>query len=171
MKDKLKYLIKEYGIYVLIIIVIILVRTFIVTPVRVSGNSMNPTLNDGEIMILNKLANIERYDIVVVSKSVAGEEIIKRVIGMPGDSIEYVDGTLYINDEAVLDTYGSGNTGDFYKVFLGPDEYWIMGDNRSVSKDSRVFGKVNKKDIEGVVNFILYPFNKFGVVEEVSENE
>ena len=164
MKMKTKSWIKEYGPYIAIIIIIILVRTFIVTPVRVSGNSMTPTLNDGEILVLNKLSGINRYDIVVVSKSVANEEIIKRVIGLPGDSIEVNNGILYINDEEVEDIYGSGETNDFKKVFLGKDEYWVMGDNRTVSFDSRSFGKISKKDIKGVTAFVLFPFNKFGIL-------
>ena len=161
---RIRKIIKEYVPYIIIILTIILVRIFIVTPVRVSGDSMVPTLNNGEIMLLYKLSDINRYDIVVVSASVEGDEIIKRVIGMPGDSVEVVGGRLYINDEEVVDTYGSGTTGDFYKVFLARDEYWVMGDNREISKDSRVFGKIKRKDIKGVANFVLYPFSKFGFV-------
>jgi signal peptidase I len=116
-------------------------------------------------MILNKLASIDRYDIVVVSKRVAGEEIIKRVIGMPGDSIEIKEGSLFINDEEVIDIYGEGDTEDLKKVFLGPDEYWVMGDNRTVSLDSRFFGKIKKKDIKGETQFIIYPFNRFGKIK------
>ena len=157
--------IKEYIPYVIIIIMIIVVRLFIVTPVRVSGNSMIPTLSNGEIMLLNKLSDINRYDIVVISKDVAGEEIIKRIIGMPGDSIEYKNNELYINDEVVKDIYGFGATEDFNKVFLGSDEYWVMGDNRDVSLDSRVFGKIKEDYIKGVTSFILYPFNKFGKID------
>lgn len=164
-EKKKKSVILEYLPYIIIIIAIILVRKFIVTPVRVSGNSMYPTLTDGQIMILNKVSQINRYDIVVVNKTVAGEEIIKRVIGIPGDSVEVVGGKLFINDEEIIDKYGNGETGDFYKTYLASDEYYVMGDNRSISLDSRVFGKIKKDDIEGVTNFILFPFNQFGVVE------
>lgn len=165
MKKEKKSAFLEYLPYIIIIIVILLVRKFIITPVKVSGNSMSPTLNDGQIMILNKVSQINRYDIVVIKKSVAGEEIIKRVIGMPGDSIEVVGGKLLINDEEVKDKFGNGETGDFYKTYLASDEYYVMGDNRSVSLDSRVFGKIKKDDIEGVANFVIFPFNHFGVVE------
>lgn len=163
-KDK-KNLLREYLPYIIIILVIILIRTFIITPVRVSGDSMYPTLTNGEIMILDKLSSINRYDIVVIDKSIAGDEIIKRVIGLPGDSIEVVGGKLFINDEEINDKYGSGTTGDFNKTYLKNDEYFVMGDNRSVSLDSRVFGKIKKDKIKGVTNFILFPINRFGVVE------
>ena len=77
MQDKIRNWFKEYGVYILIIVVIILIRSFIITPVRVSGNSMSPTLVDGEIMILNKLSKIEKYDIVVVSKSYLENEFLQ----------------------------------------------------------------------------------------------
>ncbi len=165
MEMKTKSWAKEYLPYIVIIIIIILVRTFIATPVRVSGNSMTPTLENGEIMILNKVTGINRYDIVVVSNSVMGEEIIKRVIGMPNDTVEMKDGVLYINDEEVEDKYAHGITDDFKKVYLGSDEYWVMGDNRSVSMDSRVIGKIKRKDIKGVTRLVLFPFNKIGNIQ------
>ena len=89
---------KEILPYLIIIAIVIIIRTFIVTPVRVTGTSMNPTLEEGEIMFLNKTCSINRWNIVVVDSSVEGDNIIKRVVGMPGDSIEVVDGKLYIND-------------------------------------------------------------------------
>ena len=156
----------EYLPYISIIIIIILIRLFIATPVRVTGDSMYPNLKNGEIMILNKLAKIDRYDIVVVNKRKTGEEIIKRVIGMPGDSVLITDNKLYINDEEIEDVYAYGDTEDIYKVFLGDDEYYVLGDNREISLDSRTFGKITKKDIKGVADLIVFPFNKFGKVEK-----
>lgn len=155
---------KEILPYLIIIAIVIIIRTFIVTPVRVTGTSMNPTLEEGEIMFLNKTCSINRWNIVVVDSSVEGDNIIKRVVGMPGDSIEVVDGKLYINDTETADVYGSGKTTDFNKVYLGNDEYYVLGDNRMVSLDSRVFGKIKRKNIKGVADFIIYPFNKFGKV-------
>ena len=157
---------KEIIPYIIIIVVVLLVRTYIVSPIRVTGTSMEPTLKEGEIMFLNKTCDINRYDIVVVDSSVEGDNIIKRVIGMPGDSIEVIDGKLYINDILTEDVYGSGETGDFNKVYLGSDEYYVMGDNRMVSLDSRVFGKIKRKTIKGVADFIVYPFNKFGKYDD-----
>ena len=95
----MKKFIKELIPYIVIIIVVVLIRTYIVTPVIVVGDSMVPTLKDGQILLLNKfdykINDIERYDIVVIK--VGNGEIIKRVIGLPGENIEYRDNTLYIN--------------------------------------------------------------------------
>lgn len=154
---------KEIIPYIVILIVVILIRSFIVTPVRVNGPSMDKTLKDKEIMILNKLASIKRGDIVVVD--IGSEKVIKRIIGLPGDSIYCQDGNLYINDELYKENYTSSDTNDFTKEYLKDDEYFVMGDNRAVSMDSRTFGPVSKKQILGVSNFVLFPFNRFGKVK------
>lgn len=160
----MKKLIKEYGIYVLIILVVILIRSFIATPIRVNGSSMYPTLENGNYMILKKYekSSIDRFDIVVVKRG--KERLIKRVIGLPKEDIAYKDNALYIEDEKIDDGYGDGYTSDFVD-YCTSDEYFVMGDNREDSLDSRVFGCVNKKDILGTTNFVLFPFNKWGKVE------
>ena len=90
--------------------------------------------------------------------------IIKRVIALPGESIECRDGVIYINDEKYDDNFAS-KTDDFVKQFLNDDEYFVMGDNRLVSMDSRIFGAVTKEEILGTTNFVIYPFNKFGKIK------
>jgi signal peptidase I len=157
--DKIKDLIP----YVIILIVVIVLRTYVVTPVRVNGPSMDTTLKNGEIMILNKLAKIERGKIVVVD--IGSEKVIKRVIGMPGDSIYASNGKLYVNDEVYEEDYTSSTTFDFTKVYLKDDEYFVMGDNRLISMDSRSFGAVTEDQIMGVTDFIIYPFTNFGKVK------
>ena len=153
---------KEVIPYVIIIIVVILIRSFIITPVRVTGASMSPTLKDGEIMLLYKLAKIERNDIVVVDTDSSDGYIIKRVIAMPGDTIEYKNGNLYINGKKKKDKFGSGKTEDIPKTILKNDEYFVMGDNREWSKDSRIIGPVKEKEIKGETKIIIYPLNKIG---------
>lgn len=155
--------IKEIIPYIIILIVVILIRSFLVTPVRVNGPSMDKTLKDKEIMILNKLADIKRGKIVVVD--IGSEKVIKRVIGLPGDSIYCTDGKLYINDKLYEEDYTSSITLDFTKEYLKDDEYFVMGDNRAVSMDSRTFGPVKKEQILGVSDFVLFPFNRFGKVK------
>ena len=115
--------IKEIVPYIIIILVVILIRTFVATPVRVNGPSMDTTLKNGEIMILNKLAKIKRGDIVVVD--IGSEKVIKRLIGLPGDSIYCLNGILYINDEEYKEDYISSKTSDFTKIFLKEDEYFV----------------------------------------------
>ncbi|MBE6156843.1 MAG: signal peptidase I [Firmicutes bacterium] len=158
--------IKELIPYLIIIAVVISIRTFIVTPIIVQGESMVPALDGGEIMILKKYdTSYERFDIVVVNKSVEGDNLIKRVIGLPGETIRYKNNKLYINDEIVNDIYAYGDTGNFQEITLGEDEYFLMGDNREISKDSRTIGIIKSQEIEGTVGVVLYPFNKIGKVK------
>ena len=163
--------IKEISIYLLIIVMVILIRTFIITPVRVNGTSMDPTLKNGEIMILNKIKynknDIKRFDIVVVKMD--KELLIKRVIGLPNEEIKYVDNKLYINGEYIKETflnddvYTTNFSLDDFKLKKIPENcYFIMGDNREVSLDSRTFGCFSKDKILGSANLVLFPFTKLG---------
>ena len=159
-------IIKEILSYVIIIIVVILIRTYIATPVRVNGTSMVPSLEEKEILILNKMnKSFSREDIVVVSKKVEGSSIIKRIIGLPNEKIKCINGVIFINDEKYEDKYGFGTTTDFDEITLKDDEYFVLGDNRVVSKDSRMLGPIKEKYIEGTTNIILYPFNKRGKIK------
>ncbi len=158
--------IKELIPYLVIILIVIIIRTFIMTPVVVQGESMVPTLKGKEVMILKKYdRNYQRFDIVVVNKSVEGNNLIKRVIGLPGEKIRYKNNKLYINDKIIKDKYAYGETGNFQEILLGDDEYFLMGDNRQISLDSRSIGVIKKGEIEGKTNLVLYPFNKIGKVK------
>lgn len=159
--EKFKKIIKENYSYILIIIVILLIRTYIVTPIRVNGTSMYPTLKQNEIMILNKIvlkSGIDRFDIVVVKTD--NNRIIKRVIGLPGESVMYEDGKLYINGKYVEDSYSLSKTKDFDNIVLKEDEYFVLGDNREVSKDSRMIGPIKKEQILGKTRLVIFPFTK-----------
>ena len=155
--------VKEYFWYIIILIVVILVKSFVVSTVRVNGNSMYKTLLNKDLMILNKIKynfkNVERFDIVVVKYE--NHYIIKRVIALPGEVIEYKDNVLYINDRKVQDKYNSIEQDDF-SLELGNDEYFVMGDNRGDSLDSRIIGPIDKDDIMGNSEFIIFPFTRFG---------
>ena len=163
--------IKEISIYLLIIVMVILIRTFIITPVRVNGTSMDPTLKNGEIMILNKVKynnnDIKRFDIVVIKMD--KELLIKRVIGLPNEEVKYVDNKLYINGEYLKepflndDVYTTNFSLDDFKLKKIPENcYFAMGDNREVSLDSRTFGCFSKDKILGSANLVLFPFTKLG---------
>ena len=158
-------IIKSLIPYIIIIIVVILARTFIATPVRVNGSSMYPTLKGNEIMLLNKLGHINRFDIVVLKIDGREDNLIKRIIGLPGETVEIKDNDIYINDKKIEDKYGYGVTYNIDKVTLKKDEYFILGDNRKISLDSRVFGTIHKDEIKGTTNFIMYPFKSFGKVK------
>lgn len=165
--EQIKKWLKENIVFLIILTAIIITRLFFFSPIRVNGTSMYPTLQDKEFMILNKISlkqGINRFDIVVVQDN-NNKHIIKRVIGLPGESIMYKDNKLYINGKVVEDNYSKTDTNDFDNIVLGENEYFVMGDNRVVSKDSRVIGPVNIKNIKGKTNLIIFPFNKIGFVE------
>ena len=110
--EKIKKVIKEVLSYVLIIIIVLLIKKFVFTPIRVNGESMYPTLHHKDLMILNEIGyylnGLERFDIVVVN--INSEKIIKRVIGLPGDKVEYKDNKLYINDEEIKEEFTHDDT-------------------------------------------------------------
>lgn len=159
--------IKELIPYIIIIIIVVLIRTYLVTPVIVSGDSMVPTLEDKQLLLLNKinyrLNDIKRYDIVVIKKD--KKEIIKRVIGLPGETIEYRNNTLYINGHEEKNKYDF-TTDDFNLKSIcnceqiPKNKYLVLGDNRSVSADSRIIGLIDRDEIEGNVTLSLWPIKK-----------
>ena len=162
--NQLLKLLKELLPYIIIIIVVIIIRTFIFTPVVVNGPSMMNTLHNGDVMILDKigmkLGGIKRFDIVVIQTGKT--KIIKRVIGMPGETISYHDNKLYINGKEVSDNHSNEVTYDFEEVKIPDGEYYVLGDNRTDSVDSRILGTIPKNEILGHATFIIYPFNRFG---------
>lgn len=167
-------ILKELIPYIVIVVVVVLIRTFIATPVIVSGSSMDPTLKNGQILILNKLTNnYNRYDIVVIDVNINGkkERIVKRIMGLPLENIEAKNNILYINGKRVHDDFRDITT-DFSLYDLTgmkkiPDGYYfVMGDNRTNSLDSRDYrvGLIKKSDIIGRPIFRIWPFNKIGTV-------
>ena len=160
MKEK----IKEISPYVLIVVVIVVIRIFIATPVKVDGDSMYNTLNDNDIVLLSKLSSIDRFDIIVLKENDNNATIIKRVIGMPGDKVKIRNNKIHINNKIIEDEYAYGETSDYDEITLGDDEYFVLGDNRLISKDSRYFGAIKKSDIKGKAVFRLFPFTRFGSI-------
>lgn len=167
---------KEIISYVAIILVVILIRCFIVTPVKVDGSSMRPTLSDGEILLLKKYdKSIDRFDIAVIKYGKS--KLVKRVIGLPGErvriSVTKVGGNyvsrIIINGETLDEEYGIADMIDAgiasNEIVLEDDQYFVLGDNRNDSSDSRIIGPVSKKDIVGITNFRFFPFSKFGKLD------
>ena len=173
-QNKKREVAKTLLTYLVIILVVIIIRVFFIDPVKVDGSSMNTTLADGEIMILNKIVykreDVKRFDIVVIDED--DKYIIKRVIGMPGEIIECKDNNIYINGEILNDPYASTKTDDFSIRDIGHikipgDTYFVMGDNRSDSLDSRYpsVGVIKKDQIVGRARLVIWPLNKFGNVK------
>ena len=167
----MKKIVKELIPYVIIVVVVVLFRTFIATPIRVDGPSMEDTLKNGDILFLNKLnKSYERFDIVVIYKK--NIRLIKRIIGLPGENVEYKDNVLYINGKEVEDV-ALARTNDFtlkelYSIDKIPEGYYfVLGDNRTISKDSRYYdiGLIKKSEIAGTTSFRIFPFNKIGKVK------
>ena len=160
---------KELLPYIAILVSVIILKMFVFTTIRVNGSSMDPTLKNKDLMILDKISyrfnKIKRNDIVVVKTK--NDKLIKRVIGLPGESIKYENNTLYINDKEYRDLVNWTTTDDFDITEFGIDKipencYFVMGDNRPDSIDSRIIGPVKKDDIIGHAVFTIFPFSRFG---------
>lgn len=163
-----------------------LMRQFLFVPVSVDGPSMEPSLHHQDRLILNKIEEPDRFDIVVFqAPDHSDSQYIKRIIGMPGDTVEYKNGVLFMNGEQVYEPYLEefklqqpqweffvtdftlqGLTGE---ITVPEEMYFVLGDNRSNSKDSREFGFIDANTVQGTANFRVMPFGDFGNVNE-SEN-
>lgn len=133
----------------LLFLVTLLVTDHIVTtyaqPFRVEQSSMNPGLVAGDIVLATDQPHLE-YGAIITTDAWADELYVKRLIGLPGDTIQFVDGQLYRNGERIDEPYGFPSA-DTYTVHLQEDEYWLLGDNRPRSSDSRKFGPVSAEHI------------------------
>ena len=166
---------RDFMWYIIVFLIIAFILIFIVSFQTVAGNSMDPTLKDGQIVLVSKLSykfnDIKRNEIVVLKNH--GKSYVKRVIGLPSEKVDYMDGVLYINDEPFKETYLGDEVITYNFMFIDvcdekecPDgkipknKYLVMGDNREESIDSRdpSFGLVDKSEIKGKVFFKLWPF-------------
>ena len=149
---------------------------FLGRPFTVSGASMYPTLHNGDRMVLSKVGDIHRFDVVILEAPDENVEYIKRVIGMPGDTVEMKSGVLYINgkkvDQPFINTEALVKQTVFMDDFtlesltgeskVPEGKYFVLGDNRGVSKDSRMIGFIDRSAIEGKAVFTIWPFGRIG---------
>ncbi len=149
---------------------------FLGRPFTVSGDSMYPTLHNGDRMVLSKVGDIHRFDVVILKAPDENVEYIKRVIGMPGDTIEMKSDVLYINgkkvDQPFINTEALAKQTVFMDDFtlesltgeskVPEGKYFVLGDNRGVSKDSRMIGFIDCSAIEGKAVFTIWPFGRIG---------
>jgi len=161
---------------VVVLVITYLVVTFVGQRTEVNGMSMFPTLADGDNLIVEKLSyrvnEPERFDIIVFPYP--GDEAIhyiKRVIGLPGETIQIIDGDIYIDHVILEEDYGYetiANPGIASEpIVLGEDEYFVLGDNRNNSQDSRyaVVGNIKQEDIVGRAWLRIWPLKTFGILE------
>lgn len=150
--------------------------TFVAQRTDVNGTSMVPTLEDGDQLICDKISyrfhDPERFDIIIFPyKYQKNTYFIKRVIGLPGETVRIdYDGSIYINGEILDEKYGLEKMTypgiAEQEITLGNDEYFVLGDNRNVSEDSRYpdVGLIKREDIIGRAWLRIYPFSKFGLI-------
>jgi len=147
------------------ILIVFLLIKFILMPCVVSGGSMSPILSDGDFgysFVVTRNLGIKRFDIVVIR---INEEklLVKRVIGLPGETIAYKNNQLFVNGIQIDEDFLGENvlTQDM-EVILSSDEYYCLGDNRQVSRDSRYYGPFKDKEILSSHLFVIYPFKDLG---------
>lgn len=141
----------------------VLVNVFIFRFGMTVGSSMNPTLQNGNPLIISLTSEINRKDIIIFHSDEYQENMVKRIIGMPGDTVQIKNNKIYINNkiipdsvEVIMEDYGIAAD----PIVLSDDEYFVMGDNRNHSMDSRVFGPIKKDAIIGKVIYCLAPFKE-----------
>ena len=167
----------------------ILLVVFVIQRDNVYGDSMLPNLRNGYMVMTDKVStyfdNYERGDIVILDgENMEGynhdEYLIKRIVGLPGETIRIADGHVYIREVGASDFYmldehylvegtmtsvmSTGIQRGYDEITLGADEYYCMGDNRPVSNDSRNLGPFSSDRIKGIAFIIIYPFNEFGLI-------
>ena len=163
-----------------------IVKEYFYAPVSVDGNSMEETLSDGDHLLLNRFSDIERFDVIIFpsvdsdTSATDDEEklYVKRVIGVPGDSVEFKGDTLFLNGEEVLEEYIDNNFDYNYASFsletlfgveeVPDNQFFVLGDNRTVggSLDSREFGFVDQESVLGKVSLRYWPLKDFGKIDK-----
>lgn len=176
-KEWLRIILGLLGIFV----VLWLLRQYVFTPVIVKGDSMDPTLHDEERVIALLNFQVERFDIVTFpAPDEPGKNYIKRVVGLPGEVVEYQDDVLYVDGEAVAEPYlteykealtdglpltlGPGQKTSFSFGKIPDGQVLVLGDNRRISKDSRSIGFIEEDQLAGDVKFIFWPLQDMGMI-------
>ena len=163
------------------VVLVFIIRSFFFTPIVVDGESMNPTLQNKDRMVVTKIGEPKRFDIVVFH-SPDGEDYIKRVIGLPGDRVEYKNDVLYVNgksyDEPYLKIYkeriSQGSLTDSFtlkETAVGSEtvpkgHLFVLGDNRRDSKDSRDIGAIPLGEVIGTTKIVYYPINEIKIIKK-----
>ena len=174
--DPVKEAISWMRVIFLTVLIVLASRHFLFEPVAVHGESMMPTFEDDDKVMLVKIYTIENFDMIVFTAP-NGVNFIKRVIGVPGDRISIKDDQLYVNGKPEAEPYLDNNretarqqgyeklTEDFQEFIVPAESYYVLGDNRLNSMDSRVIGFISKDSIIGEVKIRLSPLKHIGIVK------
>ena len=179
LSDRKKTIIKTFVYIFTVVVLALLWNAFLMSPLKIVGESMNPSLEEGDVVFIDKLSytlgDVKRFDIILFPyRYDNSRQLVKRVIALPNEKVEIKDGVLYINDKEFKEYYGiyiekkDGGQSTVYvnwgPVTLGDDEVFVLGDNRNQSDDSRSsdVGLVKIDDIIGKVSFRIWPFNSIG---------
>lgn len=182
MKNFINKLLDFFELVIMGGIIFVIVYFFVGQLVRVSGKSMEPSLYDGQQLLTEKITvnitNLNRGDIIIFNsieeKDKSSHLLIKRIIGLPGEKIKIQEGAIYINDQRLEEPYLQPDTFTTLKAnskikegeeyMIGEDSYFVLGDNRNDSVDSRVFGTLHKNNILGKAVVRYYPLNDFKII-------
>ena len=158
------------------LLAVLIIRSFFFTIIRVDGTSMTDTLQNNDRLFVTvldmKLHGPDRFDVVITHYDDTRKEYVKRVIGLPGDTLEVKSGVLYVNGEAYEEPFLSTDRivnyslpqYDFGPIEVPEGSYFVMGDNRDNSRDSRRVGFLSEDKIVGKVRYIIWPLNRIGSV-------
>jgi signal peptidase I len=170
--DAVRMAFEWVGLVVLALIIALLIKTFLFQAFYIPSESMVPTLKVHDRVLVNKLSYklhaVHRGDIVVFKAPPGSDpgidDLVKRVVGLPGETVSGHGGHVYINNKELSEPYLPAGmyTSDFAPVKIPPNSYWVMGDNRINSKDSRVFGTISKGKIVGRVFVRIWPLSRLG---------
>jgi len=178
-KKRSKRWLVEWGIVIVVAVVLaVVVRAFFLQTFYVPSTSMYPTLKPGDRIVVEKITkSIQPGDIVVFSRppAEAGKcggapvpDLVKRVIGLPGDTVEAKNNQIYLNGKVLPQPWlpaatanSDPTTGDFGPVKVPPGDYWVMGDNRTRSCDSRTWGPIKTTSVVGKVFMVIWPLSRF----------
>lgn len=177
LSDKAKKEIREWAVsLVTAVVIVMLIRTFLFTIISVDGPSMSDTLLDGDRLFVSvldmRLNGPDRFDVIICKYPGRSDQYVKRVIGLPGETIEVKEGVLYVNGMIVEEPFLSDDrtvrfdkaSNNFGPIVIPEGEYFVMGDNRDNSNDSRNVGTITEDMVIGKVRQIIWPLGHFGSV-------
>lgn len=152
-------------------VLVFVIRHFLFSPVIVSGQSMEPTFESENRVVISKIHKLDHFDLIVFHAPGSKEDYIKRVIGLPGDTVVMKDDMLFINGKEYKEEYLEANKDQIFKdekltqdfeVTVPEGQLFVLGDNRRNSTDSRIIGCIDQESVVGKVGFRFYPFNSIG---------